>query len=283
MASKVGIDISNTSIRASYFKGEKPVVLFQLREEPVKGLFNRIKEDTSEEISEIVIACPYSYDEKQKNEIINLFKDEGVNDIRLEVEQLATIKYLKNNVELGEKENILIYDLGFKRFSATILEAGKDIETKIIKHVEDDTFGLKEFEEVMFNIIFSRYLRLTYFEDDEIKDDADFMKSLREKAHDAFMSLTNLTKIPVEVEFRGDKQTINVTELEYIEATDHLEYRMLRLVKDMLFEANLDLNRIMIVGGGGKLPQIKRAIKEYFNLPIFDDNPLEATAIGALL
>lgn len=185
-----------------------------------------------------------------------------------------------------DNEIILVYDLGGGTFDVTLL-AVDDGSVKAICIGGDAELGGKNWDDELSNYCILE-AKKAGADPDEMYKDAMFIGDLALKVEDAKKMLTAKEKTKIAVRFNSQNLLIDLTREKFEEITSaHLERTMI-LSNQMLDEAKKlgyeKFDRILLVGGSTKMPQIRlRLEKEFPGIPIEFNEPDESVAKGAAL
>lgn len=247
-------------------------------------ILKRMKEDAEDyldqNITKAVITVPAYFNDAQRKATQDAGKIAGLEVLKVINEPTAAaFAYGISKVE--KNQNIMVYDLGGGTFDVTIMSVtpeeiiikatggdknlgGFDFDNKIIEYVE--------------NIFEDEY-------DIDIYDDSQALQDLREKAESCKKSLSKRVKSKITVSSQGQTVKATITKEEYDDMIKSLLDRT-GLIMDMVQEESgleyKDIDKILLVGGSTRMPQIHKLIEEKVGMkPSLDVNPDEVVAVGA--
>jgi molecular chaperone DnaK len=236
-----------------------------------------------ETISDVVITCPAYFGTDEREATANAGRLAGLN-VRaiLNEPTAAAIAY---GLEQAEDQTVLVYDLGGGTFDITMI-AIKDRLIRVICTGGDHRLGGVLWDEAIVLYLADQFRARTSVEADPM-DDPEVLNDLFLQAERGKKTLTQREKAPFRVTHAGQQARVELERTKFEEITQHLLDRTIELTREMLAEANAKGNshfdKIILVGGATRMPQVRdRIVAEFKLVPeIFD--PDEAVAKGAAL
>lgn len=184
-------------------------------------------------------------------------------------------------------EVVLVYDLGGGTFDVTLLSiSAGNVEAICIGG--DHELGGKDWDDVLTNYCLSQAEEEAGIDPDAVYDDAQQLGDLQLRVEEAKKSLTAKEKAIVPFVFDGQRVRIELTRDKFNELTEDKVARTIELSRAMLADADQKgytaFDRILLVGGSTKMPQIKSRLEaEFPGVPVEYNEPDEAVAKGAAL
>ena len=185
-----------------------------------------------------------------------------------------------------KNETVLVYDLGGGTFDVTLL-AVKDGSVEAICIGGDHELGGKDWDDTLMNYCIDQCADQG-IDTDEIMNDSYQIAELNGKVEDAKKGLTTSDKTFIGIMLGGQRQKFEITRAKFNELTQPLLETTITLCNDMLADAKAkgynSFDRILLVGGSTKMPQVKERLEqEYPGIPVDFNEPDEAVAKGAAL
>lgn len=247
-------------------------------------ILKRMKEDAEDylakEVTQAVITVPAYFNDSQRKATQDAGKIAGLDVLKV-INEPTAAAFAYGISKVDTNQNIMVYDLGGGTFDVTIMSVtpediiikatggdknlgGFDFDNKIIEHVEN------------------------IFEDEhdiDLYDDTEALQDLREKAEACKKSLSKRAKAKITVTSQGKTVKTEITKDAYDEMIKSLLDRT-GLIMDMVQEESgleyKDIDKILLVGGSTRMPQILELIESKVGIqPSLDVNPDEVVAIGA--
>ena len=285
-----GVDSKINNIILLYFK-----YLFSL----VKDFFN---EDSNVSF-DTVLTVPSNFNDNQRNVVLENAKKSGFNVIRLINEPTAAaFAYGLDSKDLID-ENILVFDIGGGTFDVSLLEVEKDESGSYFEVV--DSFGINDLGGNNFTDCLYKYLDSSKMNQNNNIRKTEFWK----KCNNAKEKLYFLKKVSINLNCESDFQSIccsatstnfNGEEicsngnseftLDYNNFKDICRDLLERIkndkrivdIKDKISNEEINLTKILFVGGSSKLILIQELINEIFNIKPMIHNQLQhVVSLGA--
>jgi molecular chaperone DnaK (HSP70) len=152
----------------------------------------------------------------------------------------------------------------------------------------DHNLGGKNWDDALMGYFASSFEEQTGVSDD-IFENIETFGEMQLSAEDAKKTLTAKSKANSSVVYDTDRAKIETTREKFDEITSDLLQRTIDLTKSMLEDAkNLkcvtSFDKILLVGGSTKMPQVKEALtKEFPDKPVESFDPDESVAKGAAI
>ena len=234
-------------------------------------------EDTfDDELYGAVITVPAYFDEGQRQATKDAAQLAGLNVLRLISEPTAAaIAYGLDNASEGV---YAVYDLGGGTFDISILRLTQGV-FEVIATGGDSALGGDDYDHALADFVVART-------GVQPKSDAD-RAALLVAARAAKEALTATESIAFSADVAGAAARFDLKRSDFDAATRHLTDRTLAAVRKALRDARLkpdDLQGIVLVGGSTRMPQVRRAVAEFFGRePLTNLNPDEVVALGAAI
>ncbi len=181
----------------------------------------------------------------------------------------------------GTPEHIIVYDLGGGTFDVTLLKAGEG-EIQVIATDGEDRLGGVDWDDELVNIVAER------FADEHGSDPREESLSLhllRRRCRDAKHQLSVRKKVTIQATHQGKSFKTDITREEFDEATkpllDQTEAKLNLVLESGMLRPD-QVQRLLLVGGSTRMPQVHELANKYFpNALRGDVQPDEAVALGA--
>lgn len=236
-----------------------------------------------EPITDVVITCPAYFGTAEREATANAGKLAGLN-VRaiLNEPTAAAISY---GLEQGEDQVVLVYDLGGGTFDVTMIEI-RDRLIRVICTGGDHRLGGALWDEAIVIYLSDQFKAQTGLEEDPM-DDAEVLNDLFLQAERGKKTLTQREKAPFRVTHAGQSVRVELEREKFEEITRHLLDRTMELTREMLADARAKgterFDKIILVGGATRMPQIRNRLVEEFGMEPEIYDPDEAVAKGAAL
>ncbi|GAB2180581.1 Fe-S protein assembly chaperone HscA [Denitratisoma sp. agr-D3] len=227
------------------------------------------------ELTGAVITVPAYFDDAQRQATKDAAKLAGLNVLRLLNEPTAAaIAYGLDN---GAEGIYAVYDLGGGTFDISILRLSKGV-FEVLSTGGDSALGGDDFDQRVFCWIIEQAKLAPLSPQDA--------RLLLTKAREAKETLTNRAEAPITVKLGSNEYVDLVLTTEiFTEITRTLVQKTLAPVKKALRDAGLGVDEVkgvVMVGGSTRMPQIQRAVAEYFGQdPLNNLDPDKVVALGA--
>lgn len=236
-----------------------------------------------EKITDAVITCPAYFGTPEREATANAGRLAGLN-VRaiLNEPTAAAIAY---GLEQRGDQTVLVYDLGGGTFDITMIEI-KDRLIRVICTGGDHHLGGTLWDEAVVMHLAEQFKIQTGEESDPL-DDHEVLNDLFLQAERGKKTLTQRDKAPFRVTHAGKQARVELDREGFEEITKHLLDRTIELTREMLADASekgqSKFDKIILVGGATRMPQIRDRIVAEFKLEPETFDPDEAVAKGAAL
>ncbi|RJP75553.1 MAG: Hsp70 family protein [Candidatus Zixiibacteriota bacterium] len=184
-----------------------------------------------------------------------------------------------------DNETVMVYDLGGGTFDVTLLEVTKEAVNALCIG-GDHELGGKDWDDLMANYVLD-CARESGIDSEAVYSDSMALGDLMLRVEEAKKILTAKEKATVNFTF-GKLARVEISRQKFDELTAPKLDRTILLCRDMLKEAAglgyTAFDRILLVGGSTRMPQVRRRLEaEFPGIPIEFNEPDEAVAKGAAL
>jgi molecular chaperone HscA len=248
----------------------------ELSAEILATLRYRAEDTFNDDLYGAVITVPAYFDEAQRQATKDAAQLAGINVLRLISEPTAAaIAYGLDNASEGI---YAVYDLGGGTFDISILRLTKGV-FEVIATGGDSALGGDDYDRALADWILTRA--------DLKAGGASDKAAIKMAARAAKEELSRLETVvaPIALDKASVEVTIKRSDFEAV--TADLTARTMASVRKALRDAKLakdEVQGIVLVGGSTRMPQIYRAVAEFFGRePLTNLNPDEVVALGAAI
>lgn len=233
-------------------------------------------------ITQAVITVPSYFGDVERKATQDAGKMAGLDVLGIINEPTAAaLSYGLDKNEMNSK--ILVYDLGGGTFDVSILHIdGQNI--KVLATDGEIQLGGKDWDDEIINYVAERFLAE---HESDPREDIDANQALRDASERAKVTLSRKEKVRIVCQSQGKISKIELTREKFNEITASLLEQTEAYIPIILEKANLtvaDIDKILLVGGSTRMPQVKEMLINAFEKPIDDSiNPDECVALGAAL
>ena len=229
-----------------------------------------------DELYGAVITVPAYFDEGQRQATKDAAQLAGLNVLRLISEPTAAaIAYGLDNASEGV---YAVYDLGGGTFDISILRLTQGV-FEVIATGGDSALGGDDYDHALADFVREQ-------KGLQAGSDAD-KAALLVAARAAKEALTEAASTLFSASVAGEPVSFDLAREQFYVATKPLTDRTIAAVRKALRDAKLkpdDLQGIVLVGGSTRMPQVRRAVAEFFGRePLVNLNPDEVVALGAAI
>jgi molecular chaperone HscA len=248
----------------------------EISAEILATLRQRAEDSFDDELYGAVITVPAYFDEGQRQATKDAAQLAGLNVLRLISEPTAAaIAYGLDNASEGV---YAVYDLGGGTFDISILRLTQGV-FEVIATGGDSALGGDDYDHALADLVLARTGL-------QLAGDADKAAMLI-AARAAKEALTATDSIAFTAQLVGATARFDLKREEFEAATRPLTERTIAAVRKALRDAKLkpdELQGIVLVGGATRMPQIRRAVAQFFGRePLTNLNPDEVVALGAAI
>ena len=245
--------------------------------EILKVLRSRAEASLGGELTGAVITVPAYFDDAQRQATKDAARLAGINVLRLLNEPTAAaIAYGLDNASEGV---YAVFDLGGGTFDISILKLSRGV-FEVLATNGDAALGGDDFDQRVYCWILDD-AKITF---PSIED----TRRLLLKAREAKEMLTGHDEAPIHAELStGQAVDLTLKIDTFAEMTRTLISKTLGPTRKALRDAGLtvdDIKGVVMVGGATRMPQVQRAVAEYFKQePLTNLDPDKVVALGAAM
>ena len=243
----------------------------------LRALRERAESALGGPIDGAVVTVPAYFDDAQRQATKDAAKLAGLPVLRLLNEPTAAaIAYGLDNASEGV---YAVYDLGGGTFDISILRLSRGV-FEVLATNGDSALGGDDFDHRVFCWVIEA-AKLPPLSPSDARSLLVKAREAKENLseHDAATILATVAN--------GQSVNVTLTKAIFTEITANLVAKTLQPVKRALRDAKMqpnDIKGVVLVGGATRMPQVRRAVAEYFGQPPLTNlNPDEVVALGAAI
>lgn len=242
----------------------------------------------NEEVQDVVITCPAYFDFAQREATSLAGQYAGLNVVEIVNEPTAAaLSYCHREFE--ENQTLMVYDLGGGTFDISIIkmslnwQGGKKLE--VLSTVGDDLLGGKDWDEVLFKLIFDKYCDENAINEDARADvDLETRNAIKGQVEVVKKRLSTADSARATIQDAGMRTSVTITREEFEAQTRHLVDRTMGFVHHAYKLAGSPvLSKVLLVGGSTLMPMIRNRLEESFPNLVQMEDPHLAVAKGAAI
>jgi len=265
--------------KKEYKLGDKKFLPEELSSLIIRNLKSDAEEFLGEEVTEAVISVPAYFNDTQRKATKRAGELAGLKVERIINEPTAAaIAYGLH--EKSSNTKFLVFDLGGGTFDISVLELYKNImEVRAV--AGDNYLGGEDFTKVLMEI----FARRNDIDLNEL--DSKTYNLLRKQAEVAKRNFSKEKTAELSVRINDKELKEEITLNEFEKDCELLLAKLRRPIERALSDAAIklkEIDTIVLVGGGTKLPLIRSFVGKLFGrLPATNINPDEVVAMGAAI
>lgn len=269
----------NMGSKKEYKLGNKTFLPEELSSFVIRSLKEDAKVYLNQTIEEAVISVPAYFNDAQRKATKRAGELAGLKVERLINEPTAAaIAYGLHERKINTK--FLIFDLGGGTFDISILELYKNVME--VRGVAGDNFlGGEDFTQVIINL----FVKANNLDIEQL--DYKVLASLKKQAEIAKRAFSKDRIVNMTCKINDEILEHKIKIDEYERACQPLLTRLRRPIERALSDASIkikEIDAIVLVGGGTKLPTIRSFVAKLFGrLPSSGIDPDETVAVGAAI
>ena len=230
---------------------------------------------------DVVITCPAYFGIPQREATAAAGRIAGLNV--LEVINEPTAAAIAYGLQDERDQVVLVYDLGGGTFDVSVIEI-KIGSVSVVATGGDHELGGRDWDEQIVTFLAQEWMRETGSSDDPSAS-SESLQELWRRAEDAKRSLTARTEVKVPVSHAGQRATVTLTRERFEELTQHLLENTMSFTRDTVAMAEQlghpKIDRMLLVGGSTRMPQVSRRLEEEFGQEPQVHEPDQSVAKGA--
>lgn len=238
------------------------------------------------DIDGVVVTVPAHFGDVERAATKAAAEIAGLNLINLVQEPVAAAVYYGCTKSDAESV-VMVYDLGGGTFDASVIAITRNDEGTDIRVVCADgnhNLGGRLWDDQIVNYLADAFVSQTGYEDEF---DPYAQQALRNAAEKAKKHLSSKDEDTVALNIAGLPARISLTRETFDQMTSHLLSQTIEITRSTLDNAaskGCVVEKILLVGGSTRMPQVVEALKANFpDIPLEINDPDEAVSKGAAL
>jgi molecular chaperone DnaK len=265
----------------------KPMTPVEISAMILRALRDRAEEVFGESVEKAVITVPAYFNDAQRQATRDAGRIAGLDVLRIINEPTAAA--LAYGLDTNESKTIAVYDLGGGTFDISILTIADDV-IEVLSTGGDTQLGGDDFDQAIIDWARQEFLDQAGV---DLMEDPMARGRLKEAAERAKIelsaSLESHLQVPFVATVDGVPQhlDLNLSRARFERLVQGLIDRTLESCLAALEDAGmqpLDVDDVVLVGGGTRVPSVQRAVEELFaKMPNKSVHPDEVVALGAAI
>ncbi|MEE6258119.1 Hsp70 family protein [Plantactinospora sonchi] len=232
----------------------------------------------------VVITCPAYFGIPQREATAAAGRIAGL-DV-LEIINEPTAAAITYGSQHPEDQVVLVYDLGGGTFDVTVIEI-KERAITVIATDGAHELGGRDWDEEIVKYLAAQWQAEHPGTTVDPLDSPETVQDLWLRAESAKRTLSSLAQTKVPVSHDGQQVAVQLTREKFTELTRHLLESTVTLTRQVLQTARElgypRIERLLLVGGSTKMPQVAERLTEEFSFDIKSFEPDQAVAKGAAI
>lgn len=267
----------------------RPGTRHEFRSETISALILRkLMKDAWDEhgvnVRRAIITCPAYFGINEREATKRAGELAGLDVVAI-INEPSAAAFAYGVANPSAEKYVLVYDLGGGTFDATVIRiTNSEIEVKSTGG--DSHLGGVDWDEKIMDSFIDSLAAQYHLDVSEIRNDAEFMADLRQKAEQNKRRLTDNERVRLSSRYKGHQHTMEMTRSEFEAKTASLLQQALTHCSLVVENAGLTpsaLDDVLLVGGSSIMPQVMAAVKKWYGRDPKMFNPNEAVARGAAL
>jgi molecular chaperone HscA len=234
-------------------------------------------EDTFDaDIDGAVITVPAYFDDAQRQATKDAAELAGLKVLRLINEPTAAaVAYGLDNASEGV---YAVYDLGGGTFDISILRLSKGV-FEVLATGGDSALGGDDYDAALAQFMLAQMGKTATSPTEKAQ--------IKRQARQIKEQMSTIDSVAFSADSVRASNDFLVKKSDFEQVTAHLTAKTLQAVRKALRDAKLakeDIQGVVMVGGSTRMPQVQRAVEEFFGKPPLNNlNPDEVVALGAAI
>lgn len=279
--------MGKTDMVGTYF-GEK-----QSPEQISARILGKLAKDAGEavqsEVKDVVITCPAYFGTAERMATKNAGRIAGLNVIEVISEPTAAaLSYGMNKANQGQECTFMVYDLGGGTFDITAMHIDAEGHIQVLCSDGMSTMGGMNWDAKLVAYMEDELRAKTGTDEELTLSDRQTLMSVVEKVK---KQLTFKEKTFAVLNLEIGRGQVEITREKFEELTASLLNDTIAKTRNVIENAEkgteqrpgYKVEKILLVGGSTRMPQVKNALEREFGLELVVHDPDEAVAKGAAL
>lgn len=172
---------------------------------------------------------------------------------------------LSVGIRPGAPQNVLVFDLGGGTFDCTVMSLNDEGVT-VVAVDGDRALGGADWDQRLFDLALEKFIAQAGLAEDPSLDD-QFAQDLMSSVEDAKKALTRKTATRIRCSYGTATEMVEVTRQEFEEVSADLVQQAVDVSRRTLAaamdrDADLIIDKYLLVGGSSRMPMVQQALKE---------------------
>jgi molecular chaperone DnaK len=248
-------------------------------------LVKDVQENEGEEVTDVIITCPAYFGFTERAATRRAGEIAGLHVLGIINEPTAAAYHY--GVRLGEgapEETFLVYDLGGGTFDVSVVRAGGD-RVRVVTSHGSKTLGGADWDNAIVDHIAERFLEQNPSAEDPRNNERDAQELLTQVER-AKRALTESDQAEVFVLSGAERAEVTIDRATFDELTSAMLNETINYAREAVREAEeagFTIDKVLLVGGSSKMPQVTQRVESEFGLLPEMREPDLAVAKGAAL
>lgn len=281
---EIGVDASydKVSNRFPYHYDPTEISAFILKK-IVKDA-NCVRESEGlEPINDVVITCPAYFGTKERMQTKQAGIAAGLNVLAIINEPVAAA--ISYGVKMDKSQTVLVYDLGGGTFDVSVIKITRG-KIQVVVTGGDHHLGGADWDLAVSEFLLDEFNKengTSY----NLDSDVHLKNLLLLQAEKAKKSLSAKERAMVNFQYEGQSARVALTREKFDELTEGLLEQTLSYVESTIEDSKKKgvetFDKVLLVGGSSRMPQIKAAVDKRLNCNASLTDPDECVAKGAAI
>jgi molecular chaperone DnaK len=232
----------------------------------------------------VVITCPAYFDVPQREATATAGRIAGLEV--LEIINEPTAAAITYGMQDKGDQTVLVYDLGGGTFDITVIEI-KDGSIRVVATGGNDQLGGRDWDEEIVKYCAGQWEQANSDAETPILSAPDSLQDLWLRAESSKRTLSSIPQTKIQVVHEGRQAGVVLTREQFDSLTEHLLENTVTFTKEVIETAaelgHTTIDRLLLVGGSTKMPQVAARLEKEFEIPIESFEPDWAVAKGAAI
>lgn len=193
---------------------------------------------------------------------------------------------LSVGIRPGAPQNVLVFDLGGGTFDCTVMSLNDEGVT-VVAVDGDRALGGADWDQRLFDLALEKFIAQAGLAEDPSLDD-QFAQDLMSSVEDAKKALTRKTATRIRCSYGTSTEMVEVTRQEFEEVSADLVQQAVDVSRRTLAaamdrDADLIVDKYLLVGGSSRMPMVQQALKEQLGWSLTSTEFDLAVAKGAAI
>ncbi len=234
-------------------------------------ILNKLRRDTEAQVGpfeKVVITVPAYFDEVRRKatqdagymagfQVLDIINEPTAAAVAFGFQQ----GFLNTEGSTDKPRRILVYDLGGGTFDVTIMEI-RGSEFIALATDGDVQLGGYDWDQRLVDLVAEMFIREHYVDP---REDPSTAARLWRECEDAKRTLSARSKASIACDYKGFSSRVDVSRLQYEEATqdllDRTRFTAVQTMKAAGLEWN-EIERVLLVGGSTRMPMVRQMLAQ---------------------